>query len=100
MLKIFLLELKQLEEMNKGYKGILSKERLSNSSEILTKLKSVFYSGGFEEKELSLRMFGCMADVSKDSFVIRSLVLSSLDSSDDREVSLYFLLGMLSQFGI
>lgn len=90
MLKIFLLELKQLEEKKKRYKGILSKERLSNSSEILKRIKSVFYSGGFEEKALALRMLGCMADVAENSFEIRSLVLSSLDSSDDREVSLVF----------
>jgi integrator complex subunit 7 len=87
VLKIFLPELKQLEKNRKGYKGILSKERLSNSSEILKRLKLVFYAGGFEEKALALRMLGCMADVAKDSIEIRSLVLSSLESSADVEVS-------------
>ncbi|KAJ4733566.1 Integrator complex subunit 7 [Rhynchospora pubera] len=86
VLKVFLLELKQLEEKGKGYKGILSKERLSNPEEILKKLKSVFLAGGFEEKALALRMFGCMSDVAKDNFEIRNLVISSLDSSDDREI--------------
>ncbi|KAJ3708845.1 hypothetical protein LUZ61_012550 [Rhynchospora tenuis] len=86
VLKVFLLELKQLEEKSKGYRGILSKERLSNSEEILKRLKSVFLAGGSEEKALALRMFGCMADVAKDNFEIRNLVISSLDSSDDREI--------------
>jgi integrator complex subunit 7 len=38
-------------------------------------------------RALALRMFGCLADLAKDSVHVRSLVLSGLSSSNAAEVS-------------
>ncbi|OWM80536.1 hypothetical protein CDL15_Pgr019816 [Punica granatum] len=71
--------------MKKGRKikdGILSKGRVSNSSELLRRVKVVFDGGDAESRAMALVLFGCWADFAKDSANIRYLILSNLVSSD------------------
>ncbi|KAF8013294.1 hypothetical protein BT93_I1210 [Corymbia citriodora subsp. variegata] len=71
--------------------GILSKGRVSNPTEVLTRVKVVFDGGDVESRAMALVIFGCCADFAKDSAHVRYLVLSSLVSSEVLEVqgSLY-----------
>ncbi|GKV24621.1 hypothetical protein SLEP1_g34207 [Rubroshorea leprosula] len=73
-------------ELKKGIKGILSKGRVQNHVELLSRVKAVFETGDVESRALALILFGCWADFAKDSAEIRYLVLSSMVSSSVPEV--------------
>ncbi|EXB66979.1 hypothetical protein L484_004904 [Morus notabilis] len=77
--KVFLMEYRSREK-RKGYKGLLSKGRVSNSMELLSRVKIVFDNGDVCSRALALVIFGCWADFAKDSANIRYLVLSSMVS--------------------
>lgn len=66
--------------------GILSKGRVNNPTELLTRVKFVFDGGDVESRAMALVIFGCCADFAKDSAHVRYLVLSSLVSSEVLEV--------------
>ncbi|KAL5573623.1 hypothetical protein UlMin_023220 [Ulmus minor] len=80
VVKVFLSEYR-CREKRKGYKGLLSKERVENQSELLTRVKFVFDNGDWNSRALALVIFGCWADFAKDSAHVRYLVLSSFVSS-------------------
>lgn len=86
ILKTFLLESKNLIKMGKRYDGILAKRRVPNYVELLKRIKTVFDTGDAEAKAVSLRLFGCCADLAKDSAEIRYVILLSLQSSNDSEI--------------
>uniref|UniRef100_A0A803NG78 Integrator complex subunit 7 n=1 Tax=Cannabis sativa TaxID=3483 RepID=A0A803NG78_CANSA len=87
VVKVFLMEYKQREKCHgRRYKGFLSKGRVWNRSELLSRVKVVFDNGDCDSKALALALFGCWADFAKDSSHIRYLVLSSLVSSQLLEV--------------
>jgi integrator complex subunit 7 len=90
VVKIFLSEYRHRNKRKKsnGNKGILSKARVHNHLELLTRVKVVFDTGDVESKALALALFGCWADFAKDSAQIRYLILSSLVSSHVLEVRL------------
>lgn len=46
----------------------------------------VYDTGNKRDRALALRMFGCFADIAKDSVHVRSLILSSLSASSALEV--------------
>ncbi|XP_048127921.1 uncharacterized protein LOC115756813 isoform X1 [Rhodamnia argentea] len=66
--------------------GILSKGRVNNPTELLTRMKVVFDGEDVESRAMALVMFGCCADFAKDSAHVRYLILSSLVSSEILEV--------------
>ncbi|KAL5539665.1 hypothetical protein UlMin_044823 [Ulmus minor] len=80
VVKVFLSEYR-CREKRKGCKGLLSKERVENQSELLTRVKFVFDNGDGNSRALALVIFGCWADFAKDSAHVRYLVLSSFVSS-------------------
>lgn len=87
VVRIFLSEYRNRDKKkNKGNKGILSKDRVHNQLELLTRVKVVFDTGDLESRALALALFGCWADFAKDSAQIRYLILSSLVSSHVFEV--------------
>uniref|UniRef100_A0A2N9HEE1 Integrator complex subunit 7 N-terminal domain-containing protein n=1 Tax=Fagus sylvatica TaxID=28930 RepID=A0A2N9HEE1_FAGSY len=88
VVKIFLSEYRHRNKRKKsnGNKGILSKARVQNHLELLTRVKVVFDTGDVESKALALALFGCWADFAKDSAQIRYLILSSVVSSHVLEV--------------
>ena len=92
IVRIFLSEYRNHDKKNKskGKKGILSKARLHNQLELLTRVKDVFDTGEVESRALALALFGCWADFAKDSAQIRYVILSSLVSSHVLEVRLVF----------
>lgn len=85
--KMFLMEYR-CREKRKGYKGLLSKARVSNCLELLSRVKVVFDNGDVSSRALALVLFGCWADFAKDSANIRYLVLSSMVSPHVLEVRL------------
>lgn len=91
ILKVFLMELKHLNKKGKRYNGILAKQRVPNNVELLKRVKIVFDTGDIEAKVLALHLFGCLADLAKDSLHIRYTILLSLQSSHVSEVRLVFL---------
>lgn len=88
VVRIFLSEYRHRvkKKKSKGHKGILSKVRVQNQLELLTRVKVVFDTGDVESRALALALFGCWADFAKDSAQIRYLILSSLVSSHVLEV--------------
>lgn len=78
--------------------GVLSKEKLENYLELLSRVKEVFDKGDAEEKTLALLLLGCWADLAKDCPDIRYIVLSSLVGGDVLEVkAALFAAGCLSE---
>lgn len=88
VVKIFL---RMRRRKNRDGEGILSKGKLDNHVEFLSKVKEVFDTGNVEERALCLRLFGCWACFSKDCVDIRYILLSSLVSDDVREVSVQII---------
>ncbi|OAY73421.1 Integrator complex subunit 7, partial [Ananas comosus] len=86
ILKVFLGELRHLSKKGKMYNGILAKHRVPNYVELLRRVKVVFDTGDQQAKSLALRLFGCWADLAKDSAQIRYVILLSLQSSHVSEV--------------
>lgn len=88
VVRVFLSELHSRDRArNKKYQGILSKSRVQNHHELLTRVKVVLNGGNPEARALALILLGCWAHFAKDSAQIRYLILSSLVSSDISEVS-------------
>ncbi|PON72739.1 Coatomer beta subunit [Parasponia andersonii] len=82
VVKVFLMEYRGRDKRKgKRYKGLLSKARVRNHLELLSRVKVVFDNGDANSRALALALFGCWADFAKDSAHIRYLVLSSLVSS-------------------
>ncbi|KAM0936042.1 putative integrator complex subunit 7 [Dioscorea sansibarensis] len=86
ILKIFILELKHLMKKGKRYNGILAQCRVPNHAELLKRVKVVFDTGDSVGRCLALRLFGCWADLAKDSSHTRYMILLSLQSSLVAEV--------------
>ncbi|KAK8946307.1 hypothetical protein KSP40_PGU004767 [Platanthera guangdongensis] len=86
ILKVFLVELQHIAKKGKLYNGILAMKRVPNHLELLKRLKSVYETGDLEAKSMTLRLFGCWADLAKDNVNIRSLILSSMQSNHNLEV--------------
>ncbi|XP_064998113.1 uncharacterized protein LOC135585217 isoform X1 [Musa acuminata AAA Group] len=86
IVKVFLFELTRISKEGKRYNGILAKRRVPNSIELLKRVKVVYDTGDTEAKTLALRLFGCWADLAKDSAHIRYIILLSLQSSNISEV--------------
>ncbi|KAL3651055.1 hypothetical protein CASFOL_007458 [Castilleja foliolosa] len=78
--------------------GILSKGKLGNHLELLSRVKEVFDKGDSEDRALALLLFGAWAYFSKDCPDIRYTVLSSLVTGGVREVkAALFAAGCLSE---
>lgn len=93
VVKVFFLEYKQRDEQKRGtYRGWLSKNRVLNHLDLLSRVRFVFDNGDVESKALALILFGCWAPFSKDSAHIRYIVLSCLVSSQVLEVGSMYLL--------
>ncbi|XP_073014294.1 uncharacterized protein [Typha latifolia] len=86
ILKVFLLEMRNLFKKGKRYNGILAKQRVPNYVELLKRVKIVYDTCDREAKVLALRLFGCWADLAKDSAQIRYAILASLHAPHASEV--------------
>lgn len=86
IVKLFLLELTEIMKKGGHYNGILAKHRVPNHFELLRRVKCVYDTGDVEDRSLSLRLYGCWADLAKDNADVRYMVLSSLQSSHELEV--------------
>ncbi|XP_057463465.1 uncharacterized protein LOC130753429 isoform X2 [Actinidia eriantha] len=86
VVKVFLSLLRNCRKRKGRHDSILFKCSSEHRSELLRRVKFVFDTGDVESKALALVLFGCWADVAKDSADIRYIVLSSLVSSDFLQV--------------
>ncbi|OEL17356.1 hypothetical protein BAE44_0021625 [Dichanthelium oligosanthes] len=69
-----------------GGRGALAGARVAEPDQLLRRVKAVYDTGTARDRALALRVFGCLADVAKDSVHVRSLILSSLGASSALEV--------------
>ncbi|CAO2193227.1 unnamed protein product [Urochloa humidicola] len=69
-----------------GGRGVLAGARVPEPDQLLGRIKVVYDTGSARDRALALRMFGCLAEVAKDSVHVRSLILSSLGVSSALEV--------------
>lgn len=83
VVRIF-LRMKKTE--NRKVECVLSKEKLENYLELLSRVKEVFDKGDAEERALALQLIGCWAYLAKDCPDVRYIVLSSLVAGDVLEV--------------
>lgn len=91
VVRVFLSELYSRDSTrSKQYKGILSKARVQNHHELLTRVKVVLNGGDPEDRALALILLGCWAHFAKDSAQIRYMIFSSLYSSHLWEVRLSY----------
>ena len=67
--------------------GALAGARVAEPDQLLRRVKVVYDTGNKRDRALALRVFGCFADIAKDSVHVRSLILSSLGASSALEVS-------------
>jgi integrator complex subunit 7 len=90
VVRVFLIERKHRDNRKHNQcKGLLSMGRVANHVELLKRVKSVFNSGGDSESNaLALVLFGCWAEFANSNAQIRYLILSSLVSPHDNEVTL------------
>ncbi|KAK6146559.1 hypothetical protein DH2020_020428 [Rehmannia glutinosa] len=82
VVKLFL----RMKRRKRDGEGILSKGKLENYLELLSRVKEAFYKGDVEDRALALRLFGCWANFAKDCADIRYILLSSLVSGDVLEM--------------
>ncbi|KAJ7540429.1 hypothetical protein O6H91_10G014600 [Diphasiastrum complanatum] len=93
ILKVFLYELKGRKPASE-YRGLFTKERLSQHVELLRRVKSVMDSGDTTARALSLRVLGCLAHIGRDSIDVQRLLLEALESPHRLEVeAAYFAIG-------
>lgn len=85
IVKIFL---RMKRRKKRDGEGVLSKGKLENYVELLSRVKEVFDKGDVEERALALFLFGCWAYFAKDCADIRYIVLSSLVTGDVLQVTL------------
>ncbi|WVZ71879.1 hypothetical protein U9M48_020411 [Paspalum notatum var. saurae] len=69
-----------------GGRGALAGARVAEPDQLLRRVKAVYDTGSARGRALALRLFGCLADIARDSVHVRSLVLSSLGATDALEV--------------
>ncbi|CAL4964598.1 unnamed protein product [Urochloa decumbens] len=69
-----------------GRRGSLAGARVAEPDQLLRRVKAVYDTGSARDRALALRVFGCLAEVAKDSVHVRSLILSSLGVSSALEV--------------
>jgi integrator complex subunit 7 len=69
--------------------GALAGARITEPDQLLRRVKVVYDTGNKRDRALALRMFGCFADIAKDSVHVRSLILSSLSASSALEVTTF-----------
>ncbi|XP_038892420.1 uncharacterized protein LOC120081531 isoform X2 [Benincasa hispida] len=87
VVRVFLSELYSRDSArSKQYQGILSKARIQNHHELLSRVKVVLNGGDPEARALALILLGCWAHFAKDSAQIRYLIFSSMYSSHLSEV--------------
>ncbi|KAJ0797555.1 putative integrator complex subunit 7 [Helianthus annuus] len=88
VVKMFLSELKhrKTKSSNRNNKGFFSKHNIPNHLELLRRIKLCFNSGDEEVRAMSLVLFGCWSDFSKDNAEIRYLVFSCIVSCRVLEV--------------
>lgn len=87
VVKVFLSEYRlRRKQKGKGYKGLLSMSRVHNHLELLNRVKAVFDNGDVNSRAMALALYGCWADIAKESAHIRYMVLSSLVSPHVLEV--------------
>ncbi|KAK4423236.1 hypothetical protein Salat_1906400 [Sesamum alatum] len=92
------LFLRMKKRRKRSGEGILSKGKLENYLELLSRVKEVFDKGDAEERALALVLFGCWAYFAKNCADIRYIILSSLVSGDVLEVkAALFAAGCLSE---
>jgi integrator complex subunit 7 len=75
-----------------GARGALPGACVADPDQVLRRVKAVYDAGSARDRALALRVFGCLAEVAKDSVHVRSLILSSLGSSSALEVRTFFFL--------
>ncbi|PKA66124.1 hypothetical protein AXF42_Ash018414 [Apostasia shenzhenica] len=98
ILQVFLTELHYIYKKGKLYNGIVARNRVPNYAELLKRVTVVYNTGDLEAKCLTLRLFGCWADLAKDSTQVRFLILTSLQSQHVSEVKAsLFAAGCLSR---
>ncbi|KAJ0492770.1 putative integrator complex subunit 7 [Helianthus annuus] len=88
VVKMFLSEFKhrKTKSSNRNDKGFFSKHNIPNHLELLRRIKLCFNSGDEEVRAMSLVLFGCWSDFSKDNAEIRYLVFSCIVSCRVLEV--------------
>ncbi|KAJ0598201.1 putative integrator complex subunit 7 [Helianthus annuus] len=88
VVKMFLSELKhrKTKSSNRNNKGFFAKHNIPNHLELLRRIKLCFNSGDEEVRAMSLVLFGCWSDFSKDNAEIRYLVFSCIVSCRVLEV--------------
>ncbi|XP_022942067.1 uncharacterized protein LOC111447255 [Cucurbita moschata] len=87
VVKVFLSELNSRDRTkSKQYQGVLSKARVQNHHELLTRVKVVLGGGDPEARALALILLGCWAHFAEGSAQIRYMILSSMLSSHISEV--------------
>ncbi|KAK3160083.1 hypothetical protein QOZ80_1BG0054990 [Eleusine coracana subsp. coracana] len=59
---------------------------VAEPDQLLRKVNVVYDTGSARDRALALRVFGCLAGITKDSVHVRSLILSSLSASTALEV--------------
>ncbi|XP_062206684.1 uncharacterized protein LOC133908584 isoform X3 [Phragmites australis] len=69
-----------------GGRGALAGARVAEPDQLLRRVKAVYDTGSARDRALALRVFGCLADIAKDSVHVRSLILSSLGATSALEV--------------
>ncbi|KAJ1283022.1 hypothetical protein BS78_03G096000 [Paspalum vaginatum] len=69
-----------------GARGALAGARVAEPDQLLRRVKVVYDTGSARDRAVALRLFGCLADIARDSVHVRSLVLSSLGATDALEV--------------
>ncbi|KAL6850192.1 hypothetical protein ACP4OV_020819 [Aristida adscensionis] len=67
-------------------RGGLAGVRVAEPDQLLRRVKAVYDAGSVRDRALALRVFGCLADIAKDSVHVRSLILSSLGAPSAVEV--------------
>ncbi|XAR59185.1 hypothetical protein NMG60_11014882 [Bertholletia excelsa] len=94
VVKIFLSMLRNHKKGSKQRDGILFKCTSENQLELIRRVKTSFDAGDVESRALVLVLFGCWAEIAKDSAEIRYLILSSLCSHDILQVEASLFAGL------
>ena len=83
-----MFKLSRGKNVNESASWFLSKGRVHNHLELLTRVKNVYDKGDTESKALALILFGCWRDFASEFAPVRYLVFSSMVSPHDLEVSI------------
>ncbi|KAG7621149.1 hypothetical protein ISN44_As04g020700 [Arabidopsis suecica] len=80
-----MFKLSRGKNVNESASWFLSKGRVHNHLELLTRVKNVYDKGDTESKALALILFGCWRDFASEFAPVRYLVFSSMVSPHDLE---------------